>query len=495
MRTILALAAFVWATLACSSTKPITIPWKTVGANSKGIPLHAGSYQELGLGMSTMFSITRVYSNVACNAGSGLEVQGACQSYDGSTLDTSSLEYEKTFSTPYNFSMDPNDEFIANQPILTEEGHIAMAVNTSSESFSLGDYPVMALMLEEDSLQKAVGIGMGKLSTFLEKLYDRGHVPSKVFGFSQGSYSEQNPLDARLTIGGIDPNAMSGEFRNFTIAHIDRDATGKSGLQCPLQVIVSIFKVSAGGETHDLVPAKHFQLPACVDTFQQDIIMPESMMSQLLDITGAAFGPPDSSGLSKPWIPRNSDKKIVDITITLQGSTNSGNFDITIPGNEITNRLPERNDYLQFALLNRSDSYPVDGTLLPPMILGGIFLSQQYLVVDYSRDIFSLAPAVHVDTMTDREDLVTICDQPVIKMIPDEGDKSLAIAMIVLTGIGWLLVFILGVTAMVLWKRPAPVTAQLKDEEEVAGKYGEVKVVERPLSSLSDTSKASTTSI
>ncbi|KAF3917843.1 hypothetical protein ABW20_dc0105778 [Dactylellina cionopaga] len=447
-----------------------------------------------------MFSATRVHSNVVCEDNGNKAYQRGCEGQAGSTLDVTSPDFNQSFAMQYNFTMDPNDQLIKTQ--LGEyqtEGHIPIILNTAPGVLSLGDYPLEIMSLVLPNIQRKSGVGMGRWSTFLDRLYEFGHVPSRVWGFAQGSYSDADSHDGELVVGGYNPKAISGEFRNFTISDVGKDTYGRSGLHCPLQITVSGFSISVGQSTYSLMPDENFKLLACIDPFQQSISMPVSMMSRFLEITGAMIPPPNGAESPKPLVLSTSDRKIENVTITIQQDSDS--FQVTIPGNETMNpsygKLPdgkigflEGGNFTQLEFRNRSDNYPVDDSSLPPMIIGGIFLSQQYLLVDYSRNTFGLAQTVYRQVVSGGTDLITICDLDMNDTQSRGNEKNLTIGLAVLAAVGWLVAVVLSYL-VIKFRRRKPSSASAGDTEEgprgIFGSYDPVRVIKNRLGSYSGT--------
>ncbi|KAF3916572.1 hypothetical protein ABW20_dc0102794 [Dactylellina cionopaga] len=462
---LLLLAALLYGSraIACSSIPPIAIPWKNQQtqqeAISRGIPLTTDDNQELGLRISTLFSDTRVQSAIVCERAANATLERACESDAGSILDTTSTYFAINPSNTYNLTADPNDVFIANEYAKDgyyQTGHISVdltiAVDNGFQTRSLPDYQLGVMSQVILNNDRKSGVGMGRWSMFLERLFDGGYIPSKVFGLYRGSYSDANPRDGELVIGGVNLNAMEGGFRNFTITDVEKNSDGRTGLRCPLQVPVSDLTVTVQGTAQSLFPGDGFLISACIDTFQQSITMPDYMMSRLLKITGAEIDHPNGTENSpKPWIPTDSEKKIDHLTLTILNE--NGSFEVTISGDEVMNPyetkdpegrrvFPDDSTRQQLEFRNRSDNYPVDQ--LPIMILGGAFLSQQYLMVDYSRNTFGLAQAALSGGVSNGNNLVTICDLETGSSEASKNeDEPKVIALAVLAGVGWLLVILL----------------------------------------------------
>ncbi|KAK6526982.1 hypothetical protein TWF281_010179 [Arthrobotrys megalospora] len=508
MRTLLLLWILPFGSHACGSTSPIAIPWKNVptqaGSNSRGVPLNAGNNQEQGLRISTLFSNTRVHSSVVCEGNGDKAYQRACEGQAGSTLDITTPEFNTSFQSQFNFSRDPNDDFINIQlGEYQERGHIPTLLNVATGSIPLGDYPLLIMTLVLPNIQRKSGIGLGKWSTFLDRLYELGHIPSKVWGFSQGSYSSANPFDGELVIGGLNPAAMDGEMRNFTITDVSMP-DGKRGLHCPTQILVSDFVVSIQGSRYSLMPDRNFRIFACIDPFQQSISMPEDMMGKLLDLTGAIIAPPDGAESPKPLMNATSDRKIQNVSITIQDGL--GGFTVTIPGNETMNpkygKLPDgKNGFIegnltQLEFRNRSDNYPVKDAYeeLPSLILGGIFLSQQYLFVDYSRNMFGLAPAAYHRGVSNGQGLKQICDFDSLSSTGTGAQKDgVKIGLSVLSGIALLMVIILSCFMVRLYRKK---TTKSRNNFSAGRRvsdgfrsYTPVRAMERHFSSFSEPPK------
>lgn len=220
--------------------------------------------------------------------------------------------------------------------------------------------------------------------------------PSKAWGLWVGDRS-LSPADGALTIGGYDPARVAGTFTTFPL--------GNWTLQqpCPLQVTISSIAYNQLNGTSNLLTSEN--IVACIEPFQDHFTFTPDVVQKFAKITGCNTS---YAGLTYP-IGQAPDG---DLTITLDN-----NYTTIIPNSEFV-ALKRGSDQLgHYAITNSSIveteiayNAQSDPTTVQP-ILGGIYLTLNYLIVDYESGQFQLAPAVQANQPTSSQAIKAICTQ------------------------------------------------------------------------------------
>jgi hypothetical protein len=271
-----------------------------------------------------------------------------------------------------------------------------------------------------------------------------------------GSRSMSRGMDGTLIFGGWDRSRVNGSWTNFTI--------GKNYLNnapCPLQVQIANVELSGANGTHSLFADSGgtVSVTACVDPWQNQFTFTRLMYSRLLAFTNH----PNSSEYTSQTYPLEDEALIGNITIKLTNGYTS-----VIPHYELVSLERGTDAEGKYAVINSSRIMIAaggDDTTIP--ILGGVFLAQNYLLLDYEKNLFSLAPAVTGPMDPSSRDVVTICDN-------HAGHKKNKSAIIggVIGGVAFLLITILTTFYLLRRRRsrqPAPALAPIpekKPEEE-----------------------------
>ena len=220
--------------------------------------------------------------------------------------------------------------------------------------------------------------------------------PSKAWGLWAGDRS-LSPADGALTIGGYDPARVAGNFTTFPLG------TWTLQQPCPLQVTVKSIMYNQPNGSTELLTSEN--MVACIEPFQDRLTFTPDVAQKFANVTGYNSS---YSGLTYP----TAQAPDGSLTITLEN-----NYTTIVPNSELV-ALKRGSDSLgHYAITNssiveteivynaRSDPATVQPTL------GGIYLTFNYLVVDYESGQFQLAPAVPANQPTSSQAMKAICTQ------------------------------------------------------------------------------------
>lgn len=384
------------------SIAPLSLPW-TNYTLPDGIAVNRGIFVELGgqpasIRCSTTISNTRIRNARDCQL-QNATTQSTCQGASGSNFDPLRSKTWRA-ATPQNWKVTVIDPHRADETVL--EGYDVAKFHGGLE---ISDLP-FEVWSNLNSDNKS-GLALGPNSSFLEKLVRSEAAPSKVIGLFFGSRSETQGVDGNLTIGGYDQARVSGDWTNFST-----QAQYLSVL-CPLQVRIKDIRLNNNRGSFSLFADPGSTIAACVDPLQNSFTFTQAIFDRFANLTehpsnnsvagGAAFTP--------QTYPLQAEPLIGNLTIVL-----SNGYTTIIPHHELVSQERGSDAEGKYSVVNASRLQvalgPGDkndnGDIVP--ILGGVYLSQNYLLVDYAKQRFSLAPAVVGRIKDDTHKMITLCE-------------------------------------------------------------------------------------
>ncbi|KAH8695892.1 hypothetical protein GQ44DRAFT_765039 [Phaeosphaeriaceae sp. PMI808] len=375
----------------CSIT-PLTLTWTNITVTQDGLGVARGI--ELGVGSphqifafrpSTTLNNTRV--NNVRNCGSA--ANNSCIGALGGVFDPqNSKSFAVSIKSQWNGSA------------IDEEGNSSYLYFNEDVGFqSQGDVVGYPLVLESQEWGGTEsGLPLGTNSSFLRAAVAGGVAPSQVFGLWPGSRSV-NPQDGELVIGGYDRAriAPGSNFTKFPVSKWDMKRP------CPLKV--SIKALSFGNMP--LMGPNDPEIITCVEPAMQRFTFPPSVVRNFALHTGV------NSTLFPDKMRYNiKDRPTGDLQITL-----SNGYKTTISNEEIfaPQRGSDKNGRYTFVNDTVLEAFVADTRNRNPndveSSLGSMFLTFNYLMVDYAKWEFHLAPAVSAKTPNVRPNLITVCSQ------------------------------------------------------------------------------------
>jgi Eukaryotic aspartyl protease len=225
------------------------------------------------------------------------------------------------------------------------------------------------------------GLGLGSKSSVLSSFVNASVIPSPEIGLYFGSESVNNPVDGELVFGGYNSSRSTG---NFSVFSINQDY--ETSTACPLQVLLQdILVTNDTGFSRSIFSDPAARIAACINPLQYNIVLTDSLFNNWATLTRHDNSYPDQQ------FELNQSGLLVELTLVFQGG-----YVTTIPQYELIGLERGYNDLGQWDVVNTSRlmttvSRDVNAAFV---VLGGVFLSQNYLRVDYGKGQFSLAPAV-----------------------------------------------------------------------------------------------------
>lgn len=402
----LSILLFCYPAFAVNTTAPpLSLRWYNITLDD-GIGFNRGIYvllgnpgQPLGLRATTLYVNTRIRNARDCAYGNETTATG-CDGASGSSFDMeNSRTHQKAPPGEWKVgAIDPHDS----TEIITQ-GYDTAKFNNIPE---IVDFPIEVWSKLKATNKSA--LALGPKSSFIQKLVDTGRVPSHVFGLFFGSRSQIRGMDGLLTIGGYSKARVAEKvWTNFSINAEYRSSP------CPLQILLQDMRITfSNGTSHSLFTDAAARIPACIDPLQNQFTFTKAMSNRFSELTEHEFNVTGEPPFNIQTYPISKEHLMENLTIVL-----SNGYKTVIPHYELVSQFRGTNEEGKYSVLNESrimvaaapdEKDTGDGNILP--VLGGVYLSQNYLLVDYKRGTFSMAPARIDDVKEGQEDIETVID-------------------------------------------------------------------------------------
>ncbi|KAH8204443.1 hypothetical protein TruAng_001359 [Truncatella angustata] len=244
-------------------------------------------------------------------------------------------------------------------------------------------------------------LALGPRSSFLERLVDAAWAPTRNFGLYYGSRSQNRAKDGQLVIGGVDVARFdASSLQEFPLAGYGASTS------CPLQVMLSDVILTNSNGNHSLFKDPDARVPACVDTIQNAFTFTRTMYTEWAQLTQHIDY--DGSNYSAQTYPADREPLIGSLTIKL-----SNGYTSIIPHYELVSWERGTDPQGKYSITNSSRVMAAVSTGQSDLgidvpLLGGVFLSQNYLRVDYDQKKFWLAKALTSDSTS--SSIKTTCE-------------------------------------------------------------------------------------
>lgn len=238
-------------------------------------------------------------------------------------------------------------------------------------------------------------LALGPSSSFLSQLVEHSWAATRNFGLYYGSRSQNRGHDGQLTIGGID----TARFNASTLAEFPMSGYG-AATECPLQVMIADVVLTNSEGNFSLFRDPGARVPACVDTIQNAFTFTKTMFDEWARLTRHIDF--DGSNYTSQTYPADRETFLGSLTIKLANGYTS-----TIPHYELVSNERGPDSRGKYTVTNSSRVMAAVqtgqgdlGVDIP--LLGGVFLSQNYLRVDYDQGKFWLAQAYTSPSITSK---------------------------------------------------------------------------------------------
>ncbi|KAL8928203.1 MAG: hypothetical protein Q9208_001913 [Pyrenodesmia sp. 3 TL-2023] len=273
-----------------------------------------------------------------------------------------------------------------------------------------GTVPGYPLVMNSN-LVSGAGLPLGQNSSFLAAVTEARVAPSSVWGLDAGDQS-LSPRDGNLVVGGYDTSMFAGDLTTFPIGDWTQ-------LPCPLQVTVTEVSYLTPGSTtrNSLFDSNITSIIACVEPFQQRFTFLPSMVKQFARYTGYNDTYPSRTF---PSLPNgaleiqldNGYRTIIQndhLFTPKRGSDEDGRYVVT------------NSSIFESGIEDNTDNQDGDSDVRP--ILGGLFLTYNYLVVDYDNSQLQMAPSLQGAQRT-IANITSVCTPGPTNLAPDANPSG-----------------------------------------------------------------------
>jgi hypothetical protein len=365
-------------------------------ASNRGIYCQLGNQQE-GFRITFTLNTTRIRNSRDCDLQGNATAVTGCEGASGGVYSTNGT-FEAAPPGTFNSTLDP-----APMGAQVINGYDTA---TFFAGLTVPKFPFQ-VWSKQDATNKST-MAFGADSSVLKALRHVNVIPSRFMGIFMGSRSQNQPLDGHIIIGGYDRSCVKGPFKNFTMK------AGNLGILCPLQVGIRNIQVTNlnGTSSTSLMADVGSIVPACIDPLQNQFTLTQAMYARWASFTQHPSNFTTPTTINDPnsnlqLYPIANEPLIGNITITLDNG-----YTTTIPHYELVSQQRGTDPEGKYAVINSSVLMAAVGTGATDYgqdipLLGGVYLSQNYLTVDYDSGSFGLAPANTAASTV--KDLVTMC--------------------------------------------------------------------------------------
>lgn len=282
-----------------------------------------------------------------------------------------------------------------------------------------------------DSMNKSA-VALGPDSSTLESFVRNKLAPTSSFSLDYGSTSELHPRDGQIIFGGYN-EARFNESKKAEFAMWGAGAP----VPCPLQVLVSDIILTNKDGDHSLFDPG-IRVAACIDTVQNSFTLTQAMFSKFQSLANHTKS--DGLAFADSDFPMDREPLLGSLTIKL-----SNGYTTVIPHYELVGHVRGTDSRGRYAVLNNTRLSTTVASGMSDLgdnipILGGVFLSQNYLHVDYEEAKFWLSPQVANGTLPDH--ITSSCNGT--STSSSSGKAALGLKVGVPVAIGAAVIFFIG---------------------------------------------------
>ncbi|ORY14245.1 aspartic peptidase domain-containing protein [Clohesyomyces aquaticus] len=352
-----------------------------------------------------------------------------------------------------------------NNETLQETSHILRGWDTATFSgdVQVPGFPLAIWSETYISNRTALGLGSNDSST-LRALASAGlfpETPSQI-GIYMASRSELYSTDGEIIFGGYDTSRINGSITWFPIGN------RFAGLDCPFQVLLDDAKLITPNASNSLMSAGFTKVPFCIDPVQNAFTFPDAMWQTWTNLTKhpginePKDGSPKYTDQTYPW---SNEALIGELQLTMSNDAGEA-YSSRIPHFEMVSHERWSNAAGLYTVTNASRAMsavvPPSGGMLNLPLLGGVFLSQNYMVIDWASGKFGLAPASTAPWDSSKRNINANCSAP---------KKSNRLTLIVVTVVICVL-FVFSIAALfLLYRRKKARRAQQQEPAELSGSH------------------------
>ncbi|KAM0721228.1 hypothetical protein Q7P37_003516 [Cladosporium fusiforme] len=273
--------------------------------------------------------------------------------------------------------------------------------------------------------------------SFMQTLYDQNKIPSRSYGYTAGNQYRFNKVFGSLTLGGYDENRFGSDNATFGFyPDISRD----------LLVNLKSIKTDKSSPS-DLLPGG--QISIYLDSTTPNIWLPKSACEAFEKAFNLTYDNATSRYLVNDTLHDALTELAPEVTFTLVNSAGS-EVDITLPYGafDLTAKFPivQNGTTEHYFPLQRAENDT-------QYTLGRTFFQEAYLIADYDRGNFTVAPCAWDESAVHTTAIKSILSpnntEAVASAQKDSDDSGISVGAIVGIVIG--LVVAIALLSLALW--------------------------------------------
>ncbi|KIW76102.1 hypothetical protein AYO21_08424 [Fonsecaea monophora] len=218
---------------------------------------------------------------------------------------------------------------------------------------------------------------LGSGSDFLRIAVESGAVPSTVYGLWTGSRSIDHPVDGSLVVGGYDTTRINGSLTTFNSLE-----------QCEMCVVITSLAYEDESGSTNLFSNASESLQVNLQPSERALNVPQNVWENFMKATNAVY---NDSYLTYP----STAVPTGNLVVTLQNG-----YKTTIPSEELFYYPRGYDDEGKYTVIDNTYqiatmfNYTNDGYVLD---WGIPYMTMNYIIADYKRSQFKMAPAIRTD--------------------------------------------------------------------------------------------------
>ena len=307
----------------------------------------------------------------------------------------------------------------------------------------------------------AVDPGNRPKNPFLRNLAASNTTPSTSYGYTAGAIYQNNGKGVlgSLVLGGFDQSRFSQKGTNITMpSNIDNS------------LVVGVRSITYHGSSDDSLSAGTPSFSATIDSTLPYLYLPETICKQFETKFGLKWDNNRQLYTVDSTAHDSNRKQKATVTFTVgDGTQDSKDFaSITLPYDAFD---------LQFSQPggNATNYFPIRKSQKGPWVLGRTFLQEAYIVVDYERTNFAVAPVIQNPTAEPQ--IIPIYKKDFVPPNANttntppghnRGKEDLAAGAIAGIVVGIVLVFLLGLGTFFFWRRRRAIKRLHDEKPEIA---------------------------
>ncbi|EMD65048.1 hypothetical protein GGP41_003696 [Bipolaris sorokiniana] len=329
---------------------------------------------------------------------------------------------------------------------------------SSPKSFILAEQYVVRTLVKDFFMGSfglavgAVGPPGGDKPNFLDNFEAANKIASRSYGYTAGAYyrNNNNGVPGSLVLGGYDESRFKPKGTSIRMPNDKNNA-----LVVGVQSILYAMDQDVETNTVRLTPSGGFS--ATIDSTLPYLILPDEVCDEFVSKFRLEFDEDSQLFLVNSTSHQANQRENATVSFKIGASPSDSDIftSIVLPyvafDQQASFPLPVPNESNQYFPIKRSEN--------GVFVLGRTFLQEAYIIVDYERTNFTVAPALFADPMP-TQSLVTIFNESYTRLpsvANDDSEGGLPTGAIARIVVGIVIVFALAaIGVFIWWKRRNP---------------------------------------